>query len=69
MELLEILRKRLVEKAIGDLEGHGLLEPILADIASKKRDPYSVAERVVDHRFALNLLNDARGAAAARKKR
>ncbi len=69
VELLEILKKRLVEKAIGDLEGHGLLEPILADIASKKRDPYSVAERVVDHRFALNLLNDARGGAAARKKR
>ena len=69
VELLEILKKRLVEKAIGDLEGHGLLEPILADIASKKRDPYSVAERVVDHRFALHLLDEARGAAAARKKR
>ncbi len=69
VELLEILKKRLVEKAIGDLEGHGLLEPILSDIASKKRDPYSVAERVVDHRFALNLLNDARAAAAGRRRR
>jgi len=68
VELLEILKKRLVEKAIADLEGHGLLEPILSDIASKKRDPYSVAERVVDHRFAFNLLNDAK-AAAARPRR
>ncbi len=69
VELLEILKKKLVEKAIGDLEGHGLLEPILSDIARKKRDPYSVAERVVDHRFAFHLLNDAKAAAARPRRR
>ncbi len=67
VELLEILKKKLVEKAIGDLEGHGLLEPILSDIARKKRDPYSVAEKVVDHRFAFHLMNDRKAPAAGRR--
>ncbi len=68
VELLEILKKKLVEKAIGDLDGHGLLEPILSDIARKKRDPYSVAEKVVDHRFAFHLMNHAKAAAAAGRR-
>lgn len=67
VELLEILKKKLVEKAIGDLEGHGLLEPILSDIARKKMDPYSVAEKVVDHRFAFHLMNHRKAASAARR--
>jgi LAO/AO transport system kinase len=69
VELLEILKKKLVEKAVADLDVHGLLEPILADIARKKRDPYSIVEKVVDHRFAFHLMNDGGAPAAARRRR
>ncbi len=69
VELLEILKKKLVEKAVGDLSGNGLLDPILADIAQRKRDPYSIAEKVVDHRFAFHLLKGRRSAAARRRKK
>jgi len=69
VELLEILKKKLVEKAIGDLDGHGLLDSILSDIARKKRDPYSIVEKVVDHRFAFHLMNDVKPAAAAGRRR
>lgn len=68
VELLEILKKKLVEKAIGDLDAHGLLDSILSDIARKKRDPYSIVEKVVDHRFAFHLMNDRRAAAAAGRR-
>ncbi|GAB4366916.1 MAG: methylmalonyl Co-A mutase-associated GTPase MeaB [Deltaproteobacteria bacterium] len=56
VELLEILRNRLFEKAVEDLRGHGLFDSLVRDIAEKRRDPYSVAEKVVDHRFAFHLL-------------
>jgi LAO/AO transport system kinase len=56
VELLEILKTRLIEKAVSDLTSHGLLEPLLADLARKRKDPYSISEKVVDHRFALRLL-------------
>ncbi len=69
VELLEILKKKLVEKAVGDLEGNGLLDPILSDIAAKKQDPYSIAEKVVDHRFAFHLLNGPKRAAPRRRRR
>ena len=69
VELLEILKKKLVEKAVGDLDVHGLLEPILADIARKKRDPYSIVEKVVDHRFAFHLMNDGGGRTPSRRRR
>ncbi|MGE5188690.1 MAG: methylmalonyl Co-A mutase-associated GTPase MeaB [Gemmatimonadota bacterium] len=69
VELLEILKKKLLEKAIGDLDVHGLLEPILADIARKKRDPYSIVEKVVDHRFAFHLMNEERARPPARRRR
>ncbi len=69
VELLEILKKKLVEKAIGDLDSHGLLEPILSDIARKKRDPYSIVEKVVDHRFAFHLMNDGGAAAVTARRR
>ncbi len=68
VELLEILKKKLVEKAIGDLDAHGLLDSILSDIARKKRDPYSIVDKVVDHRFAFHLMNDRRAAAAAGRR-
>jgi GTPase len=56
VELLEILRNRLFEKAVEDLRGHGLFDSLVRDIAKKKRDPYTVAEKVVDHRFAFRFL-------------
>ena len=55
VELMEILKKRLIEKAVDDLSREGVLDPLLRDIARKSRDPYSVAEKVVDHQFAVHL--------------
>ena len=56
VELHEILRKKLFEKAVADLRGHGLLESLVRDIAEKRRDPYTVAEKVIDHRFEHRFL-------------
>src|SRR3990170_3035739 len=56
VELHEILRKKLFEKAVADLRGRGLLESLVRDIAEKKLDPYTVAEKVIDHRFAHHFL-------------
>ena len=60
VELLEILKKKLVEKAMEDLDRSNLLEPLLARIASKEEDPYSIVEKLVDHRFATHLLESMR---------
>ena len=68
VELLEILKKKLIEKAVDDLDRHGLLDRLLDEIARKRKDPYSVAEKVVDHSFAFRLLQEQR-AAGKRKKR
>ena len=56
VELLEILKKKIVEKAVCDLERHDLLERILDEISRKRTDPYSIVEKIVDHSFALHLL-------------
>jgi len=62
VELLEILRNRLFEKAVEDLRGHGLFDSLVRDIAEKKLDPYTVSEKVVDHRFAFHFLeSDPKG--------
>ncbi len=58
VELMEILKKRLIEKAVEDLSRSGVLDVVLRDIADKKLDPYSVADKVVDHRFAFRLAKD-----------
>jgi LAO/AO transport system kinase len=55
VELMEILKNKLIEKAVEDLSRNGVLDLILGEIAEKHRDPYSVAERVVDHRFGFPL--------------
>jgi LAO/AO transport system kinase len=55
VELMEILKKRLIEKAMDDLSGSGVLDTVLRGIAEKKMDPYSVADKVVDHRFSFPL--------------
>jgi len=55
VELMEILKKRLIEKAMDDLSRSGVLDAVLRDIAEKRLDPYSVADKVVDHRFAFPL--------------
>src|SRR5512134_2522300 len=69
VELLEILKSRLIEKALDDLARHNLLEPLLADIARKKRDPYSVAEKVIDHSFAYHLMREGNGRPARKGKK
>jgi LAO/AO transport system kinase len=69
VELLEILRKKLVEKAVSDLERSGLLEPLLDEISRKRKDPYSVVEKIVDHSFAFHLLEGKGRAASGGKKR
>ena len=55
VELMEILKKKLIEKAMDDLSRSGVLDAVLLDIAEKRLDPYSVADKVVDHRFAFPL--------------
>jgi hypothetical protein len=60
VEFLEILKKKLVEKAVDDLDRHGLLDPIIEEIARKKTDPYSIVEKVVDHSFAFHLIEGNR---------
>lgn len=60
VELLEILKKKLVEKAVEDLDRSNLLEPLLARIASKEEDPYTIVEKLVDQRFATHLLESMR---------
>jgi LAO/AO transport system kinase len=66
VELLEILKNKLIEKAVEDLSRNGLLEPLVDDISRKKKDPYSIVEKVVDHSFAFNLMK-GNAAAAGRK--
>ena len=70
IELVEILKTRLIEKAVSDLDAHGLLEPLLADMAKKRKDPYTIAEKVVDHSFAFHFLNGGKpGSMKGRGKR
>jgi LAO/AO transport system kinase len=69
VELLEILKTRLIEKAVSDLDRHGLLEPLLARMAMKRTDPYSIAEKVVDHSFAFHFLNEKPSPAGKRAKK
>jgi len=69
VELLEILKKKLLEKAVDDLERHNLLDPLIDEISRKRRDPYSVVEKVVDHSFAFHLMEGERRNAGKRKKK
>ena len=70
VELVEILKTRLIGKAVADLDAHGLLDPLLADMAKKRKDPYSISEKVVNHSFAFHLLNAGKpGSAKGRGKR
>jgi LAO/AO transport system kinase len=59
VELIEILKKRLIEKAVDDLSRGGVLDLLLGEIAQKSRDPYSIADQVVDHRFAFPLTGES----------
>jgi len=69
VELLEILKKKLLEKAVDDLERHNLLDPLIDEISRKRRDPYSVVEKVVDHSFAFHLMEGERRNAGKGKKK
>lgn len=68
VELVEILRNRLFEKAVEDLRRHGLFDSLVRDIAEKKRDPYTVADKVVDHRFAFHFLERESGQPGKKKR-
>ena len=68
VELMEILKKKLIEKAVEDLSRNGVLEILLGEIAEKHRDPYSVAERVVDHKFDFPLSEKEGGENSRRGK-
>ncbi len=57
VELLEILKKKIVEKAVDDLERHDLLGKLLEEISKKRTDPYTIVEKIADHSFAFHLLN------------
>lgn len=67
VELVEILKTRLIGKAVADLDAHGLLDPLLADMAKKRKDPYSISEKVVNHSFAFHLLNSGKPGPAKRR--
>jgi LAO/AO transport system kinase len=69
VELMEILKKKLIEKAVDDLSRSGVLDLLLRDIARKRLDPYSVADKVVDHKFAFRLREESGKAKANRKTR
>ena len=69
VELMEILKKKLIEKAVDDLSRSGVLDLLLRDIARKRLDPYSVADQVVDHRFAFRLREESGKGKANRKNR
>ncbi len=67
---MEILKTRLIEKAVSDLDTHGLLDPLLSDMAKKRKDPYTISEKVVNHSFAFHLLNGGKqGATKGKGKR
>ena len=68
VELMEILKKRLLEKAVDDLSRDGVLDLLLQDIARKIRDPYSIAEQVVDHKFGFPLTEGARKGKGSRRR-
>jgi LAO/AO transport system kinase len=68
VELMEILKKRLIEKAVDDLSREGVLDRLLQDIARKIRDPYSIAEQVGDHKFDFPLTEGARKGRGSRRR-
>ncbi len=58
VELYEILKSRLFEKALADLSSNGLLEKLINQISEKQVDPYTVVEKVINHRFDYYLTKD-----------
>jgi hypothetical protein len=54
---------------VDDLSRSGVLDLLLRDIARKRLDPYSVADKVVDHKFAFRLREESGKAKANRKTR
>ncbi len=68
VELMEILKKKLIGKAVDDLSRDGVLDRLLEDIARKIRDPYSIAEQVGDHNFGYPLTEGARKGKGSRRR-
>ncbi|NNF84599.1 MAG: hypothetical protein HKM29_05520, partial [Deltaproteobacteria bacterium] len=68
VELMEILKKKLIGKAVDDLSRDGILDRLLEDIARKIRDPYSIAEQVGDHKFVYPLTEGARKGKGSRRR-
>jgi LAO/AO transport system kinase len=61
VELLEMLKTRLLEKAVADLEAEGLLGKLVSDIAARRKDPYGIVDKVVNHHFAHHLVRRGAG--------
>jgi LAO/AO transport system kinase len=55
--ILELLRERLLARALGDDGAEAQLERLAAEVAEKRRDPYSA----VDEFIAAGTLGEARG--------
>jgi LAO/AO transport system kinase len=51
LEFLEILKETLSERVLASLEGGGRLDQIIAQLAAKEADPYSVAEGILKERL------------------
>jgi LAO/AO transport system kinase len=66
VELVEVLRSAILEKALADLEGEGVLSTLLDRLAARKTDPYTVASLVTAHRFHAPFLGEGGGAGTVR---
>jgi LAO/AO transport system kinase len=51
MELLDLLKQRLIETFLTEFEEGGTLDAILEDVAHKKLDPYTACEYILERRL------------------
>jgi LAO/AO transport system kinase len=51
MELLDLLKQRVIESFLADIEESGTLDAILEDMAHKKLDPYTACDYILENRL------------------